>query len=443
MDSKRSGRMISAAQSGQMGETAGRRTNGQAAAAANRADQGGLQVIVTSKQNVPISGAVVDISYTGDPDRVLEEVQTDRNGRTEVLELNTPPVEYSLSPSEEQPYSQYTVRVTADGYEPVTIAGTELLENQLSFQNVQMKPLMPGEVPDVVTIPEHTLYGNYPPKIAEAEIKPVNVSGEIVLDRVVIPEFIIVHDGTPNDTSAANYYVRYRDYIKNVACSEIYATWPRQTIIANVLAIQSFTLNRVYTEWYRSKGYNFTITSSTAFDHKWIYERNIFETISEVVDEVFENYLSRPNVRQPILTQYCDGEKVQCPQWMTQWGSKYLGDQGYSAIEILRYFYGNSMYINTAEAVSGIPSSYPGYVLRIGSSGAAVRKIQEQLNAISNKYPLIPKLTVDGIFGEQTQNAVKVFQRVFGLAQDGIVGSKTWYRIQEIYVAVTRIAELM
>lgn len=433
----RSDRAVSAAENGQADRRVSRQTDRQAGG------RGGLQVIATTEQNAPISGAVVDISYMGDPDQILEEVKTDRSGRTEVLELNTPPAEYSLKPSEQQPYSQYTVRVTADGYEPVTVTGTELLENQLSLQNVQMRPLVPGEIPDVVTIPEHTLYGNYPPKIAEAEIKPVNVSGEIVLDRVMIPEFIIVHDGTPNDTSAADYYVRYRDYIKNVACSEIYATWPRQTIIANVLAIQSFTLNRVYTEWYRNKGYNFTITSSTAFDHKWIYERNIFETISEVVDEVFEHYLSRPNVRQPILTQYCDGEKVQCPQWMTQWGSKYLGDQGYRAIEILRYFYGNSMYINVAEAVSGIPSSYPGYALRIGSSGAAVRKIQEQLNAISNNYPLIPKLTVDGIFGEQTQKAVKVFQRVFGLTQDGIVGSRTWYRIQEIYVAVTRIAELM
>ncbi len=436
MDKNRSGRTISAAQNEQTGRPVNRPTG-------SRTDQGSLQVIATTEQNTPIPGAVVDVSYTGDPDQILEEVRTNGNGRTEILELNAPPVEYSLSPSGQQPYSQYTVQVTADGYEPVTITGTEILENQLSLQRVRMRPLEPGEAPDVVTIPQHTLYGNYPPKIAEAEIKPVNISGEIVLDRVTIPEFIVVHDGTPNDTSAADYYVRYRDYIKNVASSEIYATWPRQTIIANVLAIQSFTLNRVYTEWYRNKGYNFTITSSTAFDHKWIYGRNIFETISEVVDDVFENYLSRPNVRQPILTQYCDGEKVQCPQWMTQWGSKYLGDQGYQAIEILRYFYGSSMYINIAEAVSGIPSSYPGYALRIGSSGEAVRKIQEQLNAISNNYPLIPKLTVDGIFGERTQNAVKVFQRVFGLAQDGIVGSRTWYRIQEIYVAVTRIAELM
>ena len=147
-------------------------------------------------------------------------------------------------------------------------------------------------------------------------------SGEIVLSRVVIPEFVVVHDGSPRDSTARNYYVRYRDYIKNVASSEIYATWPDSTIRANVLAIMSFTLNRVYTEWYRNKGYDFTITSSTAFDHKWIPERNVYDTISSVVDEIFANYLSRPNVRQPILTQYCDGNRVSCPNWMTQWGSR-------------------------------------------------------------------------------------------------------------------------
>ena len=169
-----------------------------------------------------------------------------------------------------------------------------------------------------MVIPDHTLYGYYPPKIAEDEIKPVNESGEIVLSRVVVPETIVVHDGTPTDSTAPNYYVPYRDYIKNVASSEIYATWPQASITANVLAIMSFTLNRVYTEWYRNKGYDFTITSSTAFDHKWIYGRNIYESISRIVDEIFNNYLSRPEVRQPILTQYCDGRRVSCPGWMAR-----------------------------------------------------------------------------------------------------------------------------
>lgn len=168
-----------------------------------------------------------------------------------------------------------------------------------------------------IVIPDHTLYGEYPPKIPEDEIKPMQETGEIVLSRVVIPEYVVVHDGSVNDDTATDYYVRYRDYIKNVACSEIYATWPEETIKANVLAIMSFTLNRVYTEWYRNKGFDFTITSSTAYDHKWMRGRNIFDSIDRVVDELFSHYLSRPNVRQPILTQYCDGERVTCPNWMT------------------------------------------------------------------------------------------------------------------------------
>ena len=253
-----------------------------------------------------------------------------------------------------------------------------------------------------------------------------------------------MHDGPVGDNSASNYYVRYRDYIKNVASSEIYATWPDDTIRANILAIMSFTLNRVYTEWYRNKGKDYTITSSTAYDHKWIRGRNIFDSIDRIVDELFENYLSRPNVRQPILTQYCDGERVQCRDrgWMTQWGSKRLGDQGYSAIEILRYFYGNDMYINVAEEISGIPSSWPGYDLDIGASGSKVLQLQEQLNAISQAYPALPKVNPDGIYGAQTQASVRKFQNIFGLPETGIVDYTTWYKIQEIYVGVTRIAEL-
>lgn len=404
-------------------------------------DTGSLQITALSEQNVPLENAAIDISYTGDPDNIIEEVRTDSAGKTDILTLNAPPVEYSLSPSEYMPYAEYSIRITADGYEPAVISGIEVLSRQLALQNVKLRRITAGEAPDVIVIPDHTLYGTYPPKIAEAEIKPVNVSGEIVLDQVVVPEFVVVHDGTPADTSAADYYIRYKDYIKNVASSEIYATWPYESLIANILAIQSFTMNRIYTEWYRNKGYNFTITSSTAFDQKWIYGRNIFESIDEAVDEVFLNYLSRPNVRQPILTQYCDGKRVKCPQWLSQWGSAALGEEGYDAISIIRNYYGDSMYINTAEEVSGVPESYPGFPLSVGSVGANVLKIQEQLNTISDNYPLIPKLTPDGIFGEATQNAVRVFQSVFGLNQDGIVGPRTWYRIQDIYVAVTRIAE--
>lgn len=196
------------------------------------------------------------------------------------------------------------------------------------------------------------------------------------------------------------------------------------------------------TEWYRNKGFEFTITTSTAYDHKWIPNRNVFESISRIVEEIFSNYLSRPNVEQPILTQYCDGKNVSCPNWMSQWGSKSLGDQGYSAIEILRNYYGDSIFINSTEEISGVPSSYPGTPLRQGDSGEKVRQIQRQLNVVSNGYPLIPKIAEDGVFGPATEEAVRTFQRIFNLTQDGVVGFRTWYRLSEIYVAVSRIAEL-
>ena len=408
-------------------------------------DTGRYQVsVVDQLSNRPVENARVRISYTGEPDSVIEEVVTDSSGRTPVIELKTPPLEYSMEPVEQQPYAEYTVQIDAEGFEPKEVAGSEVLPDVLSRQPATLNALEPGESYQRVVIPPHTLFYEYPPKIEESEIKAINETGEIVLNKVVVPEYIVVHDGPINDSLAENYYVRYRDYIKNVASSEIYATWPDDTIRANVLAIMSFTLNRVYTEWYRNKGYDFTITSSTAYDHKWIYGRNIFDSIDRIVDELFENYLSRPNVRQPILTQYCDGKQVQCRSrgWMTQWGSKALGDQGYSAIEILRAFYGNDMYINVAEAVSGIPASWPGYDLDIGATGNKVSQIQEQLNTIAGAYPAVPTVTVDGIYGDATKNAVWVFQGIFGLGQTGIVDYPTWYKIQEIYVAVSRIAEL-
>lgn len=412
----------------------------------DRVDEGMLQVTVHDDvSNRPVENARVRISYSGDPDSIVEEVRTDSSGRTPVLTLAAPPLEYSLEPVEQQPYAEYTIQIEAEDFEPKIVVGSEILPEVVSRQPALLRPRpFPEDSYQRIVIPAHTLFGNYPPKIEEAEIKPIDESGEIVLRKVVIPEFIVVHDGPIGDNTAENYYVRYRDYIKNVASSEIYATWPDDTIRANVLAIMSFTLNRVYTEWYRNKGYDFTITSSTAYDHKWIHGRNIFNSINRIVDELFENYLSRPNVRQPILTQYCDGRQVQCRDrgWMTQWGSKSLGDQGYSPIEILRYYYGNDMYINVAEEVSGIPSSWPGFDLDIGATGEVVVQMQEQLNTIAEAYPAMPQIAVDGIFGERTKDAVRTFQNIFGLPATGIVDYPTWYKIQEIYVGVSRIAEL-
>lgn len=407
---------------------------------------GRLLVSVTSSVGfIPIKNATVKIyaeRQSADQERVLvETLNTNESGQTDRVDLPTPPRSLSQEPSEIRPYAEYDMEISAEGYEPVSISGSEVMSDELAVQNVEMNPLEePNLVQSDILIPDHTLYGEYEAKIPEEEIKEVNESGEIVLSRVVIPEYVVVHDGRPEDRSAKNYYVRYKDYIKNVASSEIYSTWPEQAIYANVLCIMSFTLNRVYTEFYRGKGYDFTITSNTAFDQKWIYGRNIYENISYVVDSIFNNYLSRPGVTQPIFTSYCDGNRVTC-KGLSQWGSKYLADQGYSAIEIIRYYYGNDMFINSTNYISGIPSSYPGYDLTVGSRGAKVLQMQQQLNRIAQNYPAIPKIAADGIFGVNTKRAVETFQGIFLLPQSGIVDYPTWYQISNVYVAVTRISE--
>lgn len=221
------------------------------AAQVNHVDQGTLKVEVTSTIGmIPVENARITISYTGDPQSTLEQLNTNAEGQTETVELAAPPLEYSMEPEQpSQPYAEYTVGVEAEGYRPVNIEGIDVFSGELSLQNVRMEPLEISEEMKNIVIPANTLFGNFPPKIAEAEIKPIDESGEIVLSRVVVPEYVVVHDGTPGDSTAGDYYVRYKDYIKNVASSEIYATWPDSTIRANILAIMSFTLNRVYTEW--------------------------------------------------------------------------------------------------------------------------------------------------------------------------------------------------
>ena len=407
-------------------------------------DTGNLNVIVTGTDSYsPLSSATIEIANTGEPNRILESVNTDRNGQTGNIELSAPPREYSMEPTDNQPYSEYNVKISAPGYQEGLVSGVQIFSGENGLQSIVLQPSeqTPDYVYNPIVIGGHTLWEYYPPKIAEPEIKPLAESGEIVLSRVVVPETIVVHDGVPGDSTATDYYVPYIDYIKNVACCEIYSTWPESTIEANILAIMSFTLNRVYTEWYRNKGYNFTITSSTAYDHKWIYGKTIYENISQIADRLYNRYLARPNVKQPILTQYCDGKRVSCPNWMTQWGSKALGDDGFSAIDIIHYYYGSDMYVNEAEIVSGIPSSYPGYDLTIGSSGEPVITIQEQLNRIAQNYPAIPTVTVDGIFGSATTESLRAFQSIFNLPVSGIVDFPTWYKISQIYVGVSKIGE--
>lgn len=391
----------------------------------------------------PANNAKIVVSVTENGTEVpLFTLFTNESGQSSVIELETPPFDYSLQPDQPQPYSSYNAVITASGYETEEINGIQVYANSTSIQNVNLIPLNVVENgTEVINIPPPAIIGNYPEKIPEAEEKEIpNESGFVVLDRVVIPEFIVVHDGNPNDNSAPNYWVPYKDYIKNVACSEIFSTWPDAAIRANVLVINSFTLNRVYTEWYRSRGKNFTITNSTQFDQFFVQGRNIFDSINTIVDEMFTTYIKRPNQRQPLFTQYCDGKRVNCPNWLSQWGSASLAESGYSTIQILRYYYGNDIYLENAEKVSGVPSSYPGYPLEVGSSGEDVRTIQNQLNSISNNYPAIVKLRADGVFGQQTRQAVMTFQEIFNMPVSGVVDFSTWYQISKVFVSVERLA---
>ncbi len=255
-----------------------------------------------------------------------------------------------------------------------------------------------------------------------------------------VPQNITVHLGSP-DQYAANVTVPFADYVKNVASSEIYPTWDDSALRANIYAIVSYALNRVYTEFYRSRGYDFDITNSTAYDQAFVNGRSYFENISRIVDELFNDYLRRPGFVEPLAAKFCNGTTVTC-EGLSQWGSENLARQGYSSTQILRNYYGNVEIVNNAP-IMGITSSYPGTPLRRGSSGPYVVVVQVMLNRISQNYPAIPKLpAVDGIFGSRTEASVRKFQEIFGLAVDGVVGKATWYAMVRLYTAVTRLSEL-
>lgn len=383
----------------------------------------------------PLMGAKVNISGNNTNINVV----TDESGRTEAIALEVPDIEYSLEPQTiVQPWETYNVTVTKDGLGTGTVLGVQVYAGITSIQDVYLSTTTGGPGKITTIVPPPTIWDNEVPKIVE---HPETGSSESkVLPRVVIPEYIIVHDGIPTDTYAPNYYVSFSDYVKNVTSSEIYPSWPRETLKANVHAIVSFTLNRVYTEWYYSKGYNFTITSSTAYDQKYSYNRTIFDTISNVVDEVFMEYLKFPERSYPFLAQYSDGINVVREGWLSQWGSKSLGDQGYNSLQIVRYYYGNTIELVTAEIVPGLPTSFPGYNLTEGACGEEVQLLQNALNKIRGSYPAIPSIQkANGIYGPDTIEAVKVFQRVFNLPVTGIVNFATWYRISAIFVAVSNM----
>ena len=260
-------------------------------------------------------------------------------------------------------------------------------------------------------------------------------------NRPIIPETITVHLGAPG-SNAPNVVVPFPDYIKNVASSEIYPTWPESAIRANIYAQISFALNRIYTEWYRSRGYDFDITNNTQYDQKFIYGRDIFENISNIVDDIFNDYVVRQGYVEPLFTSYCNGTTVTC-EGLSQWGTVDLADQGLVPYEILQYYYGDNIDIVQNAPIGTNIASYPGVPLTIGAGGNDVQILQTQLNRIANNYPAIPKIDpINGVFGPSTAEAVQVFQEVFGLPQTGVVDKATWYRIKYIYTSVKNLAEL-
>lgn len=383
----------------------------------------------------PIEGANVNISGKNTNINLI----TDESGRTDLIELEAPDMDYTLEPQNTvQPFSTYDILVTKEGLGNSLILGAQVYANIDSFQNVFFDTTPGGGSKNVTVISPPTLWESGQPKIVERAVTLEDNTK--VLPRVIIPGYIIVHDGIPTDTYAPNYYVSFSDYIKNVASSEIYPTWSRETLKANVHAIVSFALNRIFTEWYFSKGYNFTITSSPVYDQKYTHNRTIFDTISNVVDEIFMEYLKFPDRNFPFLAQYSDGKNVVREGWLSQWGSKSLGDKGYNSLQIVRYYYGNTIGLATAELVSDLPTSFPGYNLKEGACGEEVRLLQNALNKIRGSYPAIPLIkTANGIFNADTTASVKKFQSVFNLPVTGIVNFATWYRISAIYAAVSNM----
>ena len=368
---------------------------------------------------------------------------TNIDGTTEPIELDAPALIYSQTPQTEiKPYATYDIRVSKEGLVPTIVQNVQIFPQITSTQNVYLSSSGEDNVKeDIVDVEDVTLWGDYPPNINTEEQQTTNNS-QRVLPTPFIPEYIIVHDGIPTNTNASNYYVSFPDYIKNVASSEIYSTWPKETIKANIHAIVSFALNRIYTEWYPSRGYNFTITSTTTYDQKYTHGRTIFDTISKAVDEYFNEYIKIGTNQYPLLAQYNDGINVNEPGRLSQWGSKSLGDRGYNALQIIRYYYGNNANLDNAPLQEGFPTSFPGYNLTIGSCGEEVQKMQSELNIIRSSYPKIPIIAnPNGQYTSDTANTVRIFQEVFKLPITGIIDFSTWYKISYVYTAVSNMTK--
>ena len=401
--------------------------------------------VSTAQQALPVEAVQVVITKVSEGQVVYDQTLiTDEDGNTPAIDLEAPDKALSLDPGYEGfPYEVYDVQFRKEGYVPAEVRDIQIFADTLAVQVIEMIPDATDNYTgprQVSTVPQHHLTCECPCfSTAPAE---KNVENRI-LQVPVIPTNITVHLGRPNNSSAENLTVPFKYYIKNVASSEIYPTWPENALRANIYCQISLALNRVYTEWYRSKGYNFQITNSTQYDQYFVKNRNIFDNISKIVDEIFNVYIRKNNREEPFYAEYCDGRQVtNCPG-LKQWGTVNLANQGYSPIQILRYYYGSGVALYESNNIRDIPQSYPGTPLRVGSTGTNVAIIQNQLNRIRRNFPSIPLINpVDGVFGPSTEAAVKAFQKSFKLTQDGSVGKGTWYEISYIYVAVKKLAEL-
>lgn len=391
----------------------------------------------TAKDAIPIAGARVRVMDSDG--RQLYDLMTNESGETELITLETVDRSFTLNPNYTgSPYTSYDLRVDAEGFNSFYITGVHIFDEETAIQPVSLIPMQEYQRTPILyrfSIGRHAVEMPGPRNQAGPLVEPV------ILRQVVIPDPITVHLGSPA-SSASNVQVSFPDYVKNVASSEIYPTWPQASLVANIYAIITFALNRVFTEWYRGRGYNFDITNSTAYDQYFVYGRTIYESISRIVDEIFNQYVRREGHIAPYFTSFCNGTTATC-SGLSQWGTVSLANQGFTPLQILRYYYPNDVEIAETNAITNVIVSYPGTALRPGSTGLDVQTIQTYLNRIRQNYPAIPLITDEpGVFGSSTQAAVRKFQSIFGLAADGIVGKATWYKISNLYTAVTRLAEL-
>jgi peptidoglycan hydrolase-like protein with peptidoglycan-binding domain len=405
---------------------------------------------------------------------------TNDDGESDYFELDAPDRPATLDSNQSEPaYSLWDVEVSHPGFNTVFVQGVEILDGISSTLPVELLPLLPEDAQNNVRRVTH-LYLQPPTARGDnnydgtAEEYP-NITGDTVpvtqpenivnitphgltIDNMVppepsaagaravrdvyIPTNITVHLGAPSNSSARNVTVPFAEYIANVASSEIYATWPTASLYANMFAITTFAINRIYTEWYRGRGYNFDITNNTAYDQYFVYGRNIYDNLQQIADEIFTMYVRRQGYRNPLFTQYCSGTTVTC-SGLSQWGTVDLANRGYNATQILRYYYGNDIEIAESDDIRAIQETFPGTAMTQGQTGEHIRLMQEYLNRIRLNYPAIPAITSpNGYFGADTAAAVRAFQRIFGLTQDGVIGRATWNKISQIYVSIVKLAEL-